>query len=136
MTIENELKELIISRYGTIKAFAVEIGMPNSTLDSIFRRGIQNASITNVIKICHQLNISTDQLCNGRIVPSGDRPSAVCCNFQIILDDLMPPSDSELELLRKLRALSPVHRAAIETLVEQFYPVDSGEKRGDISGTA
>ena len=64
----------------------------------------------------------------------------VCPNRQCLFPKPCPNLQVDhkdyLELLRKLRALSPVHRAAIETLVEQFYPVDSGEKRGDISGTA
>ena len=133
MAIENELKNLIVSRYGTVKAFALEIGMPNSTLDSIFRRGIQNASITNIIKICHQLNISTDQLCSGKIVPATASNAAGCCNYQTIFDDSAPPTDDELKLLRKYRRLSPVHRSAIETLIDQFYPVDAGEKCDPVS---
>lgn len=134
MTIENELKNLIVSKYGTIKAFSLEIGMPYSTLDSIFRRGIQNASITNVIKICKKLQISTDHLCNGKIVPISTNDASGCCNYQTIFDDSIPPTDSELELLRKYRRLSPIHRSAIDNLIEQLYPVDSGGKCVDVSG--
>ena len=52
MNIETELKELILSRFGTMKAFSEKIELPNSTIDSIFRRGVNNASFTNIIKIC------------------------------------------------------------------------------------
>lgn len=37
--LENSLRELIKSRYGEMKAFAAHAGIPNSTLDSMFKRG-------------------------------------------------------------------------------------------------
>ena len=58
MTIEQELKALIVKRYGSAKNFALEINMPNSTLDNIFRRGVLNSSVTNIIKICNALECS------------------------------------------------------------------------------
>lgn len=68
MTIEQELKALIVKRYGSAKNFALEINMPNSTLDNIFRRGVLNSSVTNIIKICNALEISADELADGKIV--------------------------------------------------------------------
>lgn len=67
-TVELELKQLILSRYKSILDFSKSIGMPYSTIDSIFKRGVANASITNIIKICNALGISADQLGNGQIV--------------------------------------------------------------------
>lgn len=68
MTIENELKGLILSRYKSVRDFAISINMPYSTIDSIFKRGVSNASITNIIKICKALSISADDLARGSIV--------------------------------------------------------------------
>ena len=68
MSIEIELKELILSRYKSVRDFAISIEMPYSTLDSIFKRGVSNASITNIIKICETLSISADDLARGKIV--------------------------------------------------------------------
>ena len=42
--------------------------MPYSTLDSIFKRGISNANVLNVIKICELLDIQTEPLIDGNIV--------------------------------------------------------------------
>ena len=42
--------------------------MPYSTVATIFSRGIDNSSVTTIIKICKELNISVDELANGRIV--------------------------------------------------------------------
>lgn len=66
-SIEDKLKELILSRYKSIRQFSFDINMPYSTIDTIFKRGLANASISNVIKICSALGISTDMLANGEI---------------------------------------------------------------------
>ena len=45
-----------------MKAFASEVGIPYTTLRSMLERGIENASVNNVIKVCKALNISIEQL--------------------------------------------------------------------------
>ena len=69
MTIENKLKEMIIARYGTVVNFTTQAGLPNSTLASIMNRGVNNASIQNIVIICKMLGISADALADGKIVP-------------------------------------------------------------------
>lgn len=68
MTIEEKLKDLILSRYKSIREFTIIIDMPYTTIDSIFRRGVGNSSVSNVIKICKALGISADELADGKIV--------------------------------------------------------------------
>lgn len=67
MTIEEKLKELILSKYRSVLVFTNSIGMPYTTMSSIFKRGVQNSSISNIIKICNALNISADALAQNRI---------------------------------------------------------------------
>lgn len=69
MTTEERLRELILSRYRSILEFTQSIEMPYATMTSIFKRGIHNSSVTNIIKICQALGISADELANERIVP-------------------------------------------------------------------
>lgn len=69
MTIEDQLKNLILTRYRSIREFTIAVDMPYTTIDSIFRRGIGNSSVSNVIKICKALGISADDLAEGKIVP-------------------------------------------------------------------
>ena len=69
MTIEDKLKDLIIEKYGNMMRFSNEIGMANSTLATIMKKGIHNANVNNIIKICKALKISADELANDRIVP-------------------------------------------------------------------
>ena len=75
MTTEEKLKDLILRRYHSIREFTIEIEIPYTTMDSIFRRGIGNSSVSNVIKICKALGISADALADGEIVPVKSRPS-------------------------------------------------------------
>ena len=67
MTIEEKLQELILTRYHSIREFTIDIDIPYTTIHSIFRRGIDNSSLSNVIKICKALGISADALADGEI---------------------------------------------------------------------
>lgn len=64
---EKKLKEYIKEKYGSLSAFCKSIGMPWTTLDSILKRGIDNSSIHNILKITSALGISADALANGSI---------------------------------------------------------------------
>lgn len=56
------IEKLIKENSPNKKAFAASIDMPYTTLRSMLERGIGNASIDNVIKVCKGLNITTDEL--------------------------------------------------------------------------
>ena len=69
--IEDDLRKIIIERYGSLKNFSNKTNIPYTTLASIFQRGVSNAKVTNIIKISDELNIDTDQLViSGKIVPA------------------------------------------------------------------
>lgn len=72
MTTEDKLKELILTRYQSIREFTIVTEIAYSTFDTIMRRGINHANIANVFKICSVLHISADALANGEIVPTTD----------------------------------------------------------------
>lgn len=86
MTTEEKLKELILKRYHSIREFTIAIDIPYTTLDSIFRRGIGNSSVVNVIKICKALGISADALADGEIKP-------VKIGTEILLNDRIEVED-------------------------------------------
>lgn len=67
MTIEEELKALMIKKSGSVNKFAHESGLSTSTVATIFTRGINKTNINTIIKICQALQISADELSNGRI---------------------------------------------------------------------
>lgn len=60
--MEDEIKKMILEKYGSMRSFSDKIGLSNSTVVSILERGLMNSNITNVIAICKELNISVDKL--------------------------------------------------------------------------
>ena len=72
--IELQLKELILSRYKSVREFALSAKIPTSTLATIFERGIKNAGINTVFQICDALNIDIDKLMVNQIAEKHDSP--------------------------------------------------------------
>lgn len=69
MTTEEKLKAYILTKYKSIREFTQAIDLPYSTMSTILKRGIENSNVQNIIRICQALEISTDDLAEGRIVP-------------------------------------------------------------------
>lgn len=69
MEIEEQLRQYIIKNYGSVNKFAHDCGISQSTIFSMFNRGIAKANIQTLITICRKLGLSTDELCQGRITP-------------------------------------------------------------------
>lgn len=87
MTIEEELKDYIIKKYGTLRNFTEKINIPNSTFSNILRRGLMNANVLTIIKICDELSISPDALAEGKIIPIiKDNPNKML-TINDIIDD-------------------------------------------------
>lgn len=91
MTIEEKLRELILSRYKSLRDFVQHADMSYSTVDSILRRGIANSSLTNIFKLCKALNISADELANNIIVSNAE-----------VKDDRLSADISELVKIAKM----------------------------------
>lgn len=62
---EQQVKTLIIERYGSIRAFSEFVDIPNSTVVSILERGFLNSKLKNVFAICKALNIRPEMLESG-----------------------------------------------------------------------
>ena len=70
MTIEEKLREYILTYYKSIREFTQKAEIPYSTMDGILKRGIANSSIGNVLKVCQALGISADELARNKVVPN------------------------------------------------------------------
>lgn len=62
MNLEEYLKELILLKSASVKAFSEEIDIPYTTMHTILKRGVMNANVNNVIKICDGLDITPEHL--------------------------------------------------------------------------
>lgn len=69
MSVEEQLKQLILSNYKSVRAFTLETQLPYSTVDNIFKRGIGGTAVTTVVKICDSLNITVEGITRGHIEP-------------------------------------------------------------------
>ena len=67
MNIEEAVKMIILKKYGTLKDFSNNIGIPYSTVYGAFKRGFNNSTVDNVLTICEALNLSADALAEGHI---------------------------------------------------------------------
>ena len=57
MTIEERLKNHINSKYESVNDFCVRSGIPNSTLQTVFTRGITNTSSKTIFRVCDALSL-------------------------------------------------------------------------------
>ena len=108
MTIEDKLKSLILSKHKSLRDFCITINIPYSTLTSILKRGVGNASISNILKICRYFNISADELANGNITP-------------ISVSNIPSLTDNEKELIRKYRCLPNSGKETVDAVINIQY---------------
>lgn len=118
MTTEEKLKELILQRYNSIREFTIAIDMPYSTLDSIFKRGIGNSSVTNIIKVCKALGISADALADGEIAPS--KPHTITkVDGALEVNEILESAKDLLTHSGKVTLDgSPINQAGIESIID------------------
>lgn len=117
MTIEEKLKELILSKYSSIREFAIDIDVPYTTITSIFSRGIGNSSVTNIIKICKPLGISVDELAEGNIVPIRSYQKSTERIFEV--KDILEDVKDQLSTLDGLTFDGkPANKDSIDSIVD------------------
>lgn len=68
MSIEEKLKNYILSKFKSIMNFANTAEIPYTTVDNILKRGISRAGVTTMLKICNVLNIDINELIEGNII--------------------------------------------------------------------
>lgn len=97
--LEERLRGAMVAKYKNVRVFAAKAGVPYTTVVSMLKRGVMNASVGTVIKICRCLGISADALADGEIIP-----------YEKSNIDLSP---AERELIEKYRALDERGRRAV-----------------------
>lgn len=118
MTAEDKLKELILKRYHSVREFTIANDIPYTTIHSIFKRGIGNSSVSNIIKICKALGISADALADGEISPIKDRPSAPADDKVEITDILADTKDTLIHSAKITLDGNPIGKAGIESIID------------------
>ncbi len=109
MGIEEQLKQHILLNFKSIRAFTQEAGIPYSTMDSIFKRGISNAGVGTVIKIFHFLNLDVESLASGKLVQLKNTPTPPSGEAGVLTAD---------ELSRISAAMAQMNEEGRERVVE------------------
>lgn len=65
--MEEQLKNAILEKYKSVRAFTTTINIPYSTLDSVFKRGISNAGISTMIKVFDALDLDIESVSSGEL---------------------------------------------------------------------
>ena len=117
-TIEQRLNDLIIERYENVTTFSKQTGIPRSTLGSIMKRGINNANVSTMRTICRTLQLSLDELVDGRIVSRADVVKPHVGNIDKSLSDFCRDLQIRDDLYMNGRPLDHDGAAALAELIE------------------
>ena len=117
MTTEEKLKNFILKRYHSVREFTIQHNIPYTTMDSIFRRGIGNSSVTNIIKICKALNISADALADGEIAQA-QKPKSSPVNDQYEIKEIIEDTKDLLNHRKITIDGEPISKKGIESIID------------------
>lgn len=76
MTIEEQLKKIILDRYKSVRAFTQEIDIPYSTVDTIFKRGIYGTGVSTILKLFQTLDLDVESISTGELKPKTKKAPA------------------------------------------------------------
>lgn len=68
--IDEKIKNLILHEYGSINEFSKRYKIPQSTVFTVFKRGLNSSNLSTVSTIAHALDISIDGIARGKIEPT------------------------------------------------------------------
>ena len=73
MNIEDQLKEIILARFKSVRAFTQAVGVPYTTFDSSLKRGISNAGVCTMIKVFRALDLDIESIPEGVLRSISDK---------------------------------------------------------------
>ena len=110
-SIESQLKTIILEKYGSIRNFSKQSGIPYSTINNIFERGFDSLGVGTAIKICDCLNVDIDGVARGVL------------QYRMQRETPMVISNEEMLWLLHFRSLSPEEKEKkIKEIPEDVLP--------------
>ena len=75
MSPEEIIKNRIIERYKTVRAFTKANDIPYSTVNSLLKRGLAGTGVVTALKICKALDLNIEDVLEEKAPPStGEKP--------------------------------------------------------------
>lgn len=111
MTIEDQLKEEILSKYKSVRAFTSAINIPYSTLDSALKRGVSGAGMGTMLKVFAALDLDIESISGGTLLHKAERavPSRDACLTPVeskLLSDYRSLNSTGQEYIRQTMAMA------------------------------
>ena len=103
MSVEEQLKKLILERNKSLRVFSKNNNINVMTLSNILNKGLGMAGAINVYKICKGLNIDFNALMNGEIKPH--------------IPSVRPITKNEYDFLSKFRELDDFGKKSVTDLI-------------------
>lgn len=75
--LEDDVREIILARYGNVARFARTIGIPKHTVYSALSKGLANTTLSTIVPICKALDIEPYEILEGRLTYSNEQPKPV-----------------------------------------------------------
>ena len=119
MRIEDQLKDMILEKYKSVRAFTMALDVPYSTIDSMLKRGIDGASVVTVLKVCMALDIDIEGLLNNKIVYKAPvQKSNIYTNL----------SEHDLLIASAYHMASDDDKAVVDAALRKYYDCVTGIK--------
>lgn len=123
MTKEQLLEDVIKSKYGNLKKFSDDTGVPYMTIRNVIQRGIDRASVVTMIKITRILNIDLDALVEGRLeLRPNNQKESVLNMYRRHPIDLDKVTEEDLALLEAIQRLPEDQKSLLQSLLQGISP--------------
>lgn len=106
VTPEEKLRNVILDRYRSVRAFCNVHNLPYSTIDNVFKRGVGSVSMSTATQLCSALELDLSAFGKGQIV--GQRG-----------ENLLSTDIEEAQLLDNYRRLDGYGRELVELVAEK-----------------
>ena len=127
--IEEQLKREILGQYRSVRAFTQALGLPYSTVDNIFKRGIGGTAVSTVARVFRSLGLDMDSIADGALRPrAGSEPRDRL--LQSLMDNYDGMNDEGRRTLVRLSedmAAGGRYRTRTSSDLVRFYAVARGK---------
>lgn len=120
-----KIKKMIGNTGMNLKAFSEKAGLPYTTLRSILERGVDKASINNILLICKALNIKVEDLEKDCCVEYNPSTHINVKNRIVAEQNLDYCFSNKIPLVGDIACGTPI---LAEENIEQYYAIDSSIK--------
>ena len=119
MVLEEQLRSKILEKHKSVREFANYYEIPNSTVDSVLKRGIYNSGVGTVIKIFDALNLDLESVPSGTLTEKSTKKSPGP-------DESEPRDAIEREFISLLHELRPAQRSLALSLLKTAVAENQG----------